>query len=183
MPLPQLDTPPELREIRQDDILSGFRLGDPEFEPLKRFIRRDAKRYHSSNLAKTYVVFSSNDGRPYLLGYITLICAEVKLGEENGVDDEFKYPSFPAVKIARLAVRKEFQGQGVGLGRSMVEFALGLVKESICPKVGCRFVVVDAKKKSVEFYRKCGLVLLDTEENKALSEPVMFIDLLKISSN
>jgi len=42
-------------------------------------------------------------------------------------------------------------------------------------------MVVDAKKKSVPFYEKRGFTLLDTEANKKLDAPVMFIDLTKIS--
>ena len=67
-----------------------------------------------------------------------------------------------------------------GLGTRLVEFALGTVKQTICPVVGCRFVV-EAKKKSVPFYKKRGFTLLDTKANLRRSAPVMFIDLTKIN--
>ena len=67
------------------------------------------------------------------------------------------------------------------LGTRLVEFALGAVRQTICPIVGFRFVVVDAKKKSVPFYKKRGFTLLDMKANLRRSAPVMFIDLTKIN--
>lgn len=79
------------------------------------------------------------------------------------------------MKIARLAVDTKYRESG--LGRFLVEFSLGIAKDTIATAVGCRFVVLDAKKASVPFYLKVGFRLIDTEENKAREQPVMFLDL------
>lgn len=151
--------------------------------PLKTFLQRDAKKYHSADLAKTYGLFTPVGGDEKIIGYITLICAEVSTEfaihpEGDGVD--FRYPGYPAVKIARLAVHASYRDKDLGLGRYLVEFSLGLAKSVICPNVGCRFMVVDAKKQSVGFYKRVGFTMLDTEANKARPEPVLFVDLNKI---
>ncbi|NQV40690.1 MAG: GNAT family N-acetyltransferase [Nitrosopumilus sp.] len=179
--MPGIDV--ELREIRADDKLTGLKLGDAEFAPLKTFLQKHSKKFHANDLAKSYALFAQEGGNAKVIGYITLLCGEVVTDERGGLleaDLLYKYPSYPAVKIARLAVDVRYQ-RGRGLGTNLVEFALGLVKQSICPAIGCRFMVVDAKKKSVPFYEKRGFTLLDTEANKKLDAPVMFIDLTKIS--
>lgn len=68
--------------------------------------------------------------------------------------------------------------RGNKIGEDLVNLALGIAKNEICPLVGCRFVVVDAKRASVAFYdKKLGF----TAENNARDQPVMFIDLHKSS--
>ncbi|WP_081784698.1 GNAT family N-acetyltransferase [Nitratireductor aquibiodomus] len=168
----------ELRAIEPGDKVTGLSLGDPDFQPLKTFLQRDAKGYHAQNLAKTYAFFDEN---AKIVGYITLICAEITTERKEDLpapDLTYNYKSYPAVKIARLAVDKRFRGND--LGKSLVHFALGMIKEAICPIVGCRFAVVDSKQKSIKFYEKCGFTLVDTVSNRDRPEPIMFLDLHKV---
>lgn len=179
--MPDLEV--ELREIQADDRLTGLKLGDAEFIPLKIFLQKHAKKYHTNDLAKSYGLFIQDGLKTKVIGYITLLCGEVATdGKEDLVKDDlsYDYETYPAVKIARLAIDARYQ-RNHDLGTKLVEFALGLVKQSICPAIGCRFMVVDAKKKSVTFYKKKGFTLLDTVANKERDAPVMFIDLAKIS--
>lgn len=93
---------------------------------------------------------------------------------------DYPYSFFPAVKIARLGVDRRQQGQG--LGKALVELAVGIAINHIMPQVGCRFVVVDAKRPAVVFYESVGFTLIDTKSNRDRSEPVMYLDLHKASS-
>ena len=117
-----------------------------------------------------------------ILGYVTLVCGEIAAEDDAAMVDAgsagYRYKHYPAVKIARLAVDRGIRGSG--LGRNLVEFALGMAKHDISTIIGCRFVVVDAKQESVEFYKKVGFRLLDTPANHDRSEPIMFIDLLRV---
>ena len=171
----------DLKEIEPGDALAGFSLGDAAFNPLKTFLRRDAKKYHIEDLGKTYGLFETAGAR-CIRAYITLVCGEIEVQEGQPAVEgvEFRYPTYPAVKIARLAVDHRFRDRGLGLGTTLVRFALGVVKDQICPRVGCRFVVLDAKQQSVAFYLKQGFTLLDTEENRNRGQPIMFMDLRKI---
>jgi hypothetical protein len=84
----------ELREIRDADVLTGLKLGDADFQPLKTFLQRDAKKFHASDLAKTYALFIPLNGREKVIAYITLICAEIATsdaGEVNGNGVKFTY--------------------------------------------------------------------------------------------
>lgn len=172
----------ELREIQAGDKFTSLKLGDAEYVPLKTFLQKFAKKFHVNDLAKSYALFTHDGQGTKVIGYITLLCGEVVTdGEGELLEDNlsYSYATYPAVKIARLAVDVRYQRKHQ-FGTHLVEFALGIVKRTICPVVGCRFVVVDAKMKSVPFYEKRGFTFLDTEANRARGEPIMFIDLTKI---
>lgn len=170
-----------VKQIEPGDNLTGLSLGDAAFTPLKTFLQKHAQKYEAQSLSRTYGAFESDSNK--VMGYITLVCGEVvtdesddRLVNEPGL--RYLYNHYPAVKIARLAVDRRISGSG--LGRNLVELALGQSKRVVCPAVGCRFVVVDSKKQAVPFYEKCGFTFLDTTENRRRDEPVMFIDLNKI---
>lgn len=84
----------------------------------------------------------------------------------------------PALKVARLAIHAEYAGNKIG--RVLMEFAIAMAADHITQNVGCRFLITDAKARSVEFYEKIGMTLLDTEDNRARREAVMFIELNKL---
>ena len=91
-----------------------------------------------------------------------------------------RYPSQPAVRIARLAVADDCQG--CGIGSDLVALAVSISLDQLVPFVGCRFIVVNAKQKSIDFYTRRGFTLLDTDANKSTPAPIMWLD-LKLFSN
>lgn len=180
MPLP--DEELTLKQIEAGDKLSGLSLGHADFAPLKAFVQKKALAFESQSLSRTYGIFGTQTKA--LRAYMTLVCGEVAIGPEDPVpfDNggvEFNYKHYPAVKIARLAVDSRLQKAGVG--KKLVNVALGIAKGTICPVVGCRFMMVDSKQQSVGFYLKCGFTVLDTAENRDRQAPVMFVDLGKIA--
>ncbi len=165
-----------LESLRPDDNVRGLSGGHADFQPLKSFFEGHAKRYEQCSLARTYVV--REDGLPKIIAYMTLVCGEIEAQDGAGLAPDgnpYPYESYPAIKIARLLVDSRHRKKGIGDG--LVKFALGTAKDEVCPVVGCRFIVVDAKTASVDFYTKQGFTLLDTPLNRARREPVMFIDL------
>lgn len=171
----------EVRPIQPGDRLTGLSLGHASFAPLKTFVQRHAKSYEGQSLARTYGAFDLNNGGR-LVGYITLVCGEIVLqdGDALVVEEglEYLYSQYPAVKIARLAVDRRCRKKGIGEG--LVNLALATAREAISPYVGCRFVVVDAKRESVDWYNGRGFTMLDTEENRVRGAPVMWVDLSKL---
>ncbi|MDP1701274.1 MAG: GNAT family N-acetyltransferase [Aestuariivirga sp.] len=166
-----------VRKIEPGDKLTGFSLGDHKFTPLKTFLQKHAKQYQDGFLATTYGAF---DEKNKICAYITILCGEVLTDGDQlvGTEIDYRYSTYPAVKIARLAVDSESRKGNIG--RQLVELALGIATEYICPHVGCRFVMVDSKKDAVKFYEKCGFTMLDTEANHKRPSPVMYVDLSKI---
>lgn len=169
-----------IREIAPGDNVTGLSLGDQEYVALKIFLKKDAKRFHKSNIAKTYCLVERSQNPSRVWGYITLLCSEIKIEDCQRPEDcvGMRYDSYPAVKIARLAVDNELKGNG--LGTNLVDFSVSLVQKIIMPKVGCRFLVVDSKKEAVKFYLQAGFTLLNTETNKAAEHPILFMDLHKL---
>lgn len=172
----------EIRAIRPGDRLTGLKLGDAKFTPLKTFLQQNAATYERQSLSRTYAAFNvaENDR---IAGYIALVCGEVVTDDgdpvlvaEEGL--KYRYRQYPAVKIARLAVDERVRKRG--LGDALVKLAVGIASEHIVPNVGCRFVMVDSKKDARAFYDRLGFTLLDTPANKMREEPVMFIDLSKL---
>lgn len=164
------------RKIEPDDKLTGLSLGDPKFTPLKIFLQKHAKQYQTAFLATTYCAFNESNK---VCAYVTILCGEV-IAEGNQIIESaigYRYSTYPAVKIARLAVDLSCRDKKVG--RQLVELTLGLASEYICPHVGCRFVMVDSKRESIKFYEKCGFTILDTPANHSRASPVMFVDLAK----
>lgn len=166
-----------LREIRPEDSVSGLSLGDQQFTPLKTFLKKHARRYHTECLAKTYV-FAAQTKPEKIVAYISLICSQIEVSGGQPAVKEYEYSDLPAIKIARLAV--DIRNRGQDLGSKLVAVATAIARDSVMPHVGCRFLVVDSKKDSVRFYEKCGFRLLDTSNNRKRSSPVMFLDIWKL---
>jgi len=144
-------------------------------------------KFKRGYIAQTYIIIDDNErvgrNKPVLeyhykiLGYITLTCSEVAIEgyKLEGCENADKYASLPAVKIARLAVNNRAQRKKIG--KQLFEYALMVAKDEIMPRVGCRFLITDAKKKAIPFYEKQEMQLLTTDENKGKEHSVMFIDL------
>jgi GNAT superfamily N-acetyltransferase len=166
-----------IRQIEPSDRLTGLSLGDQIYLPLKIFLQKHAKTYHAKNLARTYAIFETKK----VIAYVTLVCGEIVLEGDKSLLDEpdvdYNYKSYPALKIARLLVDNRYRGRDYGT--LLVDLAVGIAKDIICPAVGCRFVAVDSKRTALDFYLKQGFSILDTPENRKRQEPVLFIDLHK----
>lgn len=162
-----------------------FSLGpDADLRPLKSFLQDNALNYQVANVAVTYVAVlppAEHGARPRVIGYITLTCSEIDLSGTYAIADcehANRYTSMPALKVARLARHADYAGHRIG--ETLMDVAIAVAVDNIAQYVGCRFLVTDSKANSVRFYEKLGLTLLDTEENRARREPVMFLDLNKL---
>jgi len=163
-------------ETADQDQVSRFRVKEADDKALEVFIRRDARKSAQANLTQTYV--AKADGDRKVIAYISIMCAEVALERAYQIPDKAgadRYEYQPAVRIARLATSRDHIGQGIG--KRLVETVIGIVLLSIVPNVGCRFLILDAKPKSIDFYKKRGFRLLDTPENLKKAKPLMFMDL------
>src|SRR5258708_22802584 len=116
-----------LRQISPDDKVRGFFLGDKDFPqryvPLTIFLQKDAKKHHKENVSKTYVAISEKK----ILGYISLSCSVIVLDTPPVGLDTYKYKSYPAVKIGKLAVDTHYRQRD--LGSKLVSLAVATVKD------------------------------------------------------
>ncbi|MFH1247269.1 MAG: GNAT family N-acetyltransferase [Candidatus Micrarchaeota archaeon] len=156
--------------------LSAFDCNDAD---LNSFLKEDALMYQTSSLAVTYLCLYKNQ----VIGYFSLSSDAIRLDleEKNDLSEpKQRLGEYPAVKIARLAVNKNFGNQGVGT--FLVKAAMGKIAGVIVKEIGCRFVTVDAYEKAIEFYKKIGFVQNLAKKRKAgLSMRFDLIDYIKLS--
>lgn len=171
-----------LREIKESDVTTKLSLGSEKYTPLKTFLKKSAYDFHFNEIAKTYVLGESSQKEFVIRGYITLMADTITFINNDQKPSETKnaqkYEAFSGVKIARLAIDKSFRGKNYG--KTLLDYSITIAKKRIMPHIGCRFIIVNSKEQSVEFYLKAGFKILETK--KKLSLPILFLDLFKINN-
>jgi len=127
------------------------------------------------------VLVDPNTAAPVVVGYITLVSSEIQTNGEMTLTQNERadgYNSQPGVKIARLAIHKDCQGNGYG--GDLVSFAISMVVDGVMPVIGCRFMIVDSKPDAVGKYEEWGFTMLDTADNRASEHPLLYLDLHKL---
>jgi len=142
----------------------------------------NAKHHALELLAETYVF--EDDAAGKTVAYFSLLNDKVERDLSNRtvwnrlsreIPNAKRRKSYPAVKIGRLAVSKNYEGQSFG------RISLNYIKQTLLENrvSGCRFVTVDALKEAVGFYQKNGFQILATPEESD-ETVLMFYDLMKM---
>ena len=162
----------QIRPLSKKDVLNGFNCGDGEGEAdLNGFLIDDAKLSQDDLITKTYLCFYNSN----LVGFITLLNDTIgKDRVEDGIE-EYEYGKYPAIKIARLAVQKEYRDRDIGT--SLLNWALGKVYD-VSKHVGCRYITVNAKRESIEFYTvKSKLKFRIVKATEKNNYPSLYLDM------
>lgn len=155
---------------------------DCEDEDLNNFLLEDARPFSSQLLAVTYILQSEDSTVAYLSllnDKISLEDADNKVAWADHIRDQMpegkRFRSYPAVKVGRLAVHKDFKKKGLGT------ILLDWVKETfvVNNRTGCKYITVDAYARSLSFYEKNGFMFL-TEKDKKRDTRLMFFDLCPV---
>jgi len=170
---------------------NDFSCGDAD---LDEFFQKDAYNHTKELLAQTYYFQpkgSDNTGNIIPIALISFLNDSilVRKSERDSIkkiiaeylelilpDPKSNYSSFPAVKIGRLGIRKEFQRYGVGTA------LLNMVKEFFLTnnRTGCRFITVDAynTEQAINFYKKNDFDFL-IDKDKGTRTRIMYFDLMR----
>jgi GNAT superfamily N-acetyltransferase len=151
-----------LEDIRYEFLssrrpLDSFKCADTEESmEIEQFLREEALFFHQQGLAKTVLALWEET----VVGYFSLAMGKIHLtwGKKEKAFGKKIAMEIPALLLARMGVHEHFRGQRIGT--AMMLQALNIADE-VSKKVACRFIYVDAKLQSVDFYKK-----LDFEENK-----------------
>ena len=160
----------KLSNNHSNSLLSKFK-SDDNF--LNQFISRKAKKHQEQLLAVTYLVFF--DG--LLVGYFSVLNETLKATdkEKEKYHKGKQYETFPALKIGRLAIQKDFESKGLG------SLIIGYIKYKFANNQtsGCRYLTLDSYNtpKNLNFYKKNGFEIY-TEEDKNGKTRYMYYDLL-----
>ena len=165
--------------LEENTPLSSFDCGDID---LNDFLHNDSKNYLKSMLAVTYLIKVENEIAAYFcLSYDSLTRTTVLTEEEKAlwnkvgrkIPNSKRRKTYPAVKIGRLAVAKDYSG--LGLGKQL----LLSVREMYINEphhAGCRFITVDACRSALDFYEKNRFRYL-TSKDKDEDTRAMYFDL------
>lgn len=149
--------------------LSGFKLirlsseitikpFDCDDSDLNQFLFNDSKDFLRELLAVTYIIESDDQ----TVAYFSVMNDKISVldGLTTSHFNRLRRPlhrrkhfrSYPSVKVGRLAVHKDFQGNG--LGNQILNYLK--VMFTTHNRTGCKFITVDAYAKSLRFYEKNG---------------------------
>jgi len=142
----------KLKQVPVSESLTklDFDCGYPD---LNNYLRHYALKNDRLSIGKTFIALSDSE----IAGYFTISTAQI-LANDLPEDIKKKLPRYPvpAFRIGKLAVKKEFQGLGVGkwlLTKALEKAVL------ISSEVAIYAVLVDAiDEKAKLFYLKYGFV-------------------------
>lgn len=168
-----------------DTILLPF---DCDNADLNGFLFDDAKNYHKERLAKTYL-FDDGDK---IVAYWSILNDSLSIKDfSSDITDKTlekwysrvadtlspkkKKKIYPAAKIGRLAVHKDYKGKGIGRD------VLDLVVYHFSHKniSACRFIIVDSLREAIPFYQKYGFAFLTSKDKKS-STRIMYYELVDV---
>lgn len=161
----------EIRPLQPADDRSSFHSGD---DALDAFFRKYAgQNQFKHHIGVTYVALESGQ----VVAYATVAPGQIDI---DGLPDSARrklprYP-IPVLRLARLAVDRSVQAQG--LGKELLRFVCRLAS-TMADQVGCAGLVVDAKPGAVAFYARYGFTPFEAIEGTSDARPrptLMFLD-------
>lgn len=166
----------EFIPLTEDTDIKPFDCGDDD---LNGFLFDDAKKYLNDLLATTYLLVDPKNDRT--VAYFSLLKDKISLIPEEQkrwnrlnrkISNAKRRRNYPAVKVGRLAVSKEYNGQGVGA------FIINFIKHAFTHRnrTGCRFITVDAYASAVGFYssEKCQFEFFTNQDVGAETRLMLF---------
>lgn len=136
-----------------------------EIDDLTEFLCENSAKQMQVRINVTYIANYLDE----VVGYFTLSADSIRLKDIDDIgiqllqDKGIRYPSLPALKLCRLAVKKEYTGNYIG--PYMVEKIIRQAQD-LSGKIGLRFITVDAYLKAVDFYiNKFQFVLFPKEKH------------------
>jgi ribosomal protein S18 acetylase RimI-like enzyme len=135
--------------------------------------------YHDIQLfAKTYK-YTTIEKPEIILGLVSISNDAIKIKDKKNLkiipNKKRLYSSFPAIKICRLGVNKEFQNKKIGSD------IITLIKQffTIDNRTGCRYITVDAYNEAniINFYEKNNFRINSIEDEKRKTR-TLYCDLL-----
>ncbi len=126
-------------------------------EALNCYLRQTARQHNKKGISRTFILVDSTQPEK-IIGYFTLALCEIRAIELPSKWSK-KYPaSIAGVKLARLAVEKDYQRQGIGEILMIEAMKRALI---IADNAGVIGLFVDAKDEAAkEYYHQYDFVSL-----------------------
>jgi GNAT superfamily N-acetyltransferase len=156
--------------LSEENDLASFCSNSDE---LNDFLKSDALKAQDDLISRTYLCF----WKGLLVGFVTLTTDTIgyNLVEQCDGIDGYAYQKYPAIKIARLAVDDRYKRRGIG--ENLLLWAVGKAYE-ISNQIGCRYITVDAKRESINFYKKYEFKMIKKHRDRDF--PSMYFNLYSV---
>lgn len=153
----------EIRALRESDDRTAFRSDDADLDRFfRQFAGQNQFRHH---LGVTYVAVDDQ----HILGFATVAAAHIEIdGLPAATRGKLPQYPLPVLRLARLAVDRSAQGQGLGL--QLLRFVIGLALR-MSDDYGCVGIIVDAKPDAVPFYERYGFLGVEALEGRSDARP------------
>lgn len=165
------------RQIDADTKIKSFDCGDAD---LNDFLFSDAINYYMSMMALTYLLEDTEADKT--AAYYSLLNDKIVFDPDDKklwnrlnrrVANSKRRKEYPAVKIGRLAIDKNYAARQIGKSILLqIKHVFATMRRS-----ACRFITVDAYAAAVPFYEKCGFMFL-SEKDKNSRTRAMYFDLI-----
>ena len=115
------------------------------------FLKKEALVEQNKGLSTTHLLIDKDNNK--LIGFISLCndCLSLDIDEKNKMN--MPYLTIPAVKIARLGIDNNYQGQS--LGKFLIGYSTILISH-IKKYSGVTMVTLDCYKDKIAYYQKLG---------------------------
>ena len=135
-----------------------------EHQELVDYIKQCAYKHSKDDFYKTYALINKQNS---LMAYISFSLATINKADLVQMKPTAStYPPYPvpALKITRLLVSDDFKKQGLGTQLLKLADILAFITAH---QVGCKLILVDAKKDARDFYESKGNFIskLDNEQD------------------
>jgi GNAT superfamily N-acetyltransferase len=146
----------------KDDMLKGlnFDCGDEE---LNEFLFDNSIDHMKSEISIVYLLKYKKE----IVGYFALSTDSIKItkGDRKKIKEIYgiSYPYYPAIKVGRLAIDKNYKRNGIGT--MIIDYVMGLVSK-LRSDVGIRYLAVDSYSESQKFYENNDFKLFKLKEKK-----------------
>lgn len=148
---------------------------------LNGFLCQHARKSHEAGAGKTFLAIDDKDGKT-VLGFYSLSPASVEYARTPDIVKRgLGRHDVPGFRLARLAVAKPFQGQGLG-GQLLLAAGRRCIRAAA--EVGGVVLVIDAKNESVaKWYADYGAVPLTDARLTLLLPLATLAEALKAFAN
>lgn len=147
----------DLELLSNEHDRKGFCCGS---ESLDRYLRETARSHLSKGVSITRVLVERDSNKPKtIIGYFTLTSSLAKAANWPHVVKGLPSMQVPIVLLGRMAVSKNWQGQGIS--RLLLAAARSIAAEAMRGVGGIGLAVDPANEDLVDFYAQYGFIRVE----------------------